>query len=74
MFHIEQYKRYSYNIISEYLPVEIQKSLLKHLGLSEKVENIKRKYEVNGNDQKKKVKLNEVQYDEMPNKIEKVSC
>lgn len=73
LFNIEQYKRYAYSIISEYLPTDIQNSLLKHLGLPEKVESTKRKADVNGTDLNKKVKHNEVQYDEMSYKVEKVN-
>ncbi|CAI6347831.1 unnamed protein product [Macrosiphum euphorbiae] len=62
----EQYKRYAYNIISEYLHIDIQKSLLKHLGLPEIVECNKRKADENKSDVNKKVKHKEVEYDEMP--------
>ncbi|XP_025424136.1 ribonuclease H2 subunit B [Sipha flava] len=68
----EQYKRYACSIISEYLPFEIQKSLLIHLGLPEKVECNKRKADGNSLDVNKKVKHNSINYDEMPNKVEKI--
>lgn len=71
-FVSDQYKRYAYSIISEYLPIDVQKSFSKHLGLPEKVESNKRKSDVNGTSLNKKVKQNEVQYDEMPHKVEKV--
>ncbi|CAH1715393.1 ribonuclease H2 subunit B [Aphis gossypii] len=67
----EQYKRYAYDIISEYLHSDIQKSLLKHLGLPEIVESNKRKADEN-RDVNKKVKHNKDEYDEMPHKVEKV--
>jgi len=72
VFNAEQYKRYSYSIISEYLPDCIQKSLLKHIGLPEKIECNKRKTDENSNGLSKKVK-HDVDYDEMPKKIEKVN-
>lgn len=72
MFLTEQYKRYACSIISEYLPADIQKSLLKHLGLPEKVECNKRKANGNNNDGNKKVK-HEVEYDDISYKVEKVN-
>jgi len=69
----EQLKRYAYSIISEYLPNDIQKSLLIHLGLPEKVECNKRKTDENSNGVNKKVKHHDnVEHNEMPKKIEKV--
>lgn len=74
MFYAEQYKRYAYNIISEYLHISIQKSLLIHLGLPEIVECNKRKADGNKTDVSKKMKHNEIEYDKMPiTKAEKVS-
>lgn len=55
------------------MPTVIQKSLLKHLGLPEKVENSKRKANGNSIDVNKKVKLSDVDHDEMPCQAEKVS-
>ncbi|XP_025198882.1 ribonuclease H2 subunit B [Melanaphis sacchari] len=65
----EQYKRYAYDIISEYLHIDIQKSLLKHLELPEIVECNKRKANEN-NDVNKKMKHVQVEFDEKP-KVEK---
>jgi len=73
IFNTEQYKRYAYNIISEYLHIDIQKSLLKHLGLPEIVECNKRKADENKSDVNKKVKHKEVEYDEMPFQVTKVN-
>lgn len=72
-FYTDNYKRYAYSIVSEYLPIDIQKSLLKHLGLPENVENNKRKANVNNTDVNKKVKLSNVEPDETLYKVEKVS-
>ncbi|XP_026814155.1 ribonuclease H2 subunit B [Rhopalosiphum maidis] len=66
----EQYKRYAYDIISEYLHIDIQKSLLKHLGLPEIVECNKRKADENS-DVNKRTKFIKVDYEEMPHKVEK---
>lgn len=73
MFIIEQYKRFAHSIISEYLPESIQKSLLKHLGLPEKVEVNKRKADNKITDSNKKAKGHVDEYDEMPYKAEKVN-
>lgn len=72
VFNTEQYKRYAFDIISEYLHSDIQKSLLKHLGLPEIVESNKRKADEN-REVNKKVKHNKDEYDEMPHKVEKVN-
>jgi len=73
VFNAEQYKRYAYNIISEYLPNGVQESLLKHIGFLKKTECNKRKTDGNSNGVSKKVKHHDVDYDETPKKIEKVS-
>lgn len=72
--YTEQYTMYAFSLISEYLPIDIQKSLLKHLGLPEKVVCNKRK--AGGNitdDVNKKVKHSDNHYDEKLNKVEKVN-
>lgn len=55
------------------MPADIQKSLFKHLGLPENVECNKRKVNGNSNDGNKKVKHHEVEYNDMPYKVEKVN-
>lgn len=71
--YTDDYKRYAYSIVSEYLPVDVQKLLLKHLGLPENVENNKRKANVNNTDVNKKVKHSSVEDDVNLYKVEKVS-
>lgn len=70
-FFAELYKRFAFSVVSEYLPLEVQKSLQIHLGLPEKVECVKRKADGNNSDVNKKVKHDD--YDEMPKKVEKVN-
>lgn len=72
IFTVEQYIKYAYSIVSEYLPIEVQKPLLIHLGLPEKVECIKRKADKISLNVNKKVKHDNVSHDEMP-KVEKVN-
>lgn len=72
-FFTEEYKRYACNVISEYIPIDIQKSLLKHLGLPEKVECNKRKADENGAVVNQNAKRRNIEYDDvMKNKVEKV--
>ncbi|VVC44708.1 Ribonuclease H2, subunit B [Cinara cedri] len=68
----EHYTRYAFSLISEYLPIDVQKSLLKHLGLPEKVECNKRKAGGSITDVNKKVKHSDNHDDEKPYKVEKV--
>lgn len=71
MIFLEHCKRYAYDIISEYLPISIQKSLLKQLGLPEKVECNKRKADGNVTVVNKKVKCSDI--DDISYKVEKVN-
>ncbi|XP_050421797.1 ribonuclease H2 subunit B isoform X2 [Adelges cooleyi] len=68
----EQYKRYAFSIVSEYLPVSVQTALLGYLGLPEKVENNKRKADDSKTAENKKVKHSEPEYSEKTYKVEKV--
>ncbi|XP_050539286.1 ribonuclease H2 subunit B isoform X1 [Daktulosphaira vitifoliae] len=68
----DEYKRYAFSIISEYLPSEVQVLLQEHLGLPEKEENNKRKAENNSFIENKKFKHNESEYNETPIKVDKV--
>lgn len=54
------------------MPIDVQKSLLKHLGLPENVESNKRKANVNNTEVNKKVKHSNVEHNEIPYKVEKV--
>lgn len=73
LFCTEHYTTYAFSLISEYLPIDIQKSLSKHLGLSEKVVCKKRKAGGNITVVNKKVKLNDSHSDENTYVVEKVN-
>lgn len=73
LFFTEHYTAYAFSLISEYLPIVIQKSLLKHLQLPEEVVCKKRKAGSNITDVNKKVKFSDSHSDENTYKVEKVN-